>query len=175
MEVEQAERVGDGRARLADPLGDPLLGQAELVDELAIGERLVDRIEVRALDVLDERDLELIAVGELADERGDPLEAGEARRADAALAGDQLVAVEGLRDEDRLEDAVLADARGELLEARVVHVATRLVRVGRDPRERDVDDGRGARGPLRDERREPAARGRIRVAVGVHGHATAPA
>ena len=37
-------------------------------------------------------------------------------RADAALAGDELVAVERLGDEDRLEHAVLADARGELLE-----------------------------------------------------------
>ncbi len=97
VEVQQAERVRDGRAGLADALGDPLLRQAELVDELAVGERLVDRIEVRALDVLDERDLELIAVGQLADERGDPLEAGEARRADAALAGDRAGSRRGSR------------------------------------------------------------------------------
>ena len=36
---------------------------------------LVDRVEVGALDVLDERDLELVAVRELADERRDALEA----------------------------------------------------------------------------------------------------
>ena len=129
-------------ARLADALRDALLGEPELVDQLAVGERLVDRVEVRALDVLDERDLELVAVRELADERGDALEAREAGGAHAALAGDELVAVEGLGDEDRLEHAVLADARRELLERRVVDAAARLVRVRRDARERDLDDRR---------------------------------
>ena len=89
---------------------------AELVDQLAVGVRLLDRVEVRALEVLDERQLELLAIGELADDRRDALQAGQPRGADAALAGDELVAVEGLGDEDRLDDAVLADARGERLE-----------------------------------------------------------
>ena len=93
-----------------------LLGQPELVDQLAVRERLLDRVEVRALDVLDERDLELVAVRELADERGDVVEARQAGGPHAALAGDELVAVERLGDEHRLEHAVLADARGELLE-----------------------------------------------------------
>ena len=60
----------------------------------------------------------------------------EAGRAHASLAGDELVAVERLRDEDRLQHAVLADARRELLEHGVVHPAAGLVRVGRDARER---------------------------------------
>ncbi len=168
VEVEQAQRVGDGRARLADALGDALLGEPELVDELAVGEGLVDRVEVGALDVLDERDLELVAIRELADERRDALEAREPGGAHAALAGDELVAVERLGDEDRLQHAVLADARGELLEAGVVDVAPRLVRVRRDPGERDLDHGRGRLRALRDQRGEPAAeRRRARSALTV--------
>ena len=160
-EVEQAQRVRDRRARPADALRRSCSWvKPELVDELAIGERLLDRVEVRALEVLDERDLELVAVGELADDGRDPLEAGRDRgRADAALAGDELVAVERLGDEDRLEHAVLADARGELVEARLVDASARLVRVRPDPRERDLDGAGLTGGPLRDQRGEAAARG----------------
>ena len=74
-----------------------LLGQPELLDQLAVGVRLVDRVEVGALHVLDERELELLAIRELADERRDPLEADDPRRADAPLAGDELVAVDASR------------------------------------------------------------------------------
>jgi hypothetical protein len=153
MEVKQTKRVRDGRARLADAFGDTFLGQTEFVDQLAIRKRLIDRIEIRSLDVLDERDLELVPVSQLPDERRDPLEAREARGPHAALSGDELIAVEGLGDEHRLQDAVLADARGQLLKAGVVHVPPRLVRVGGDPREGHVNDGRGTSGTLRDQGR----------------------
>ena len=114
-----------------DALGDSLLGEPELLDELPVGEGLVDRVEIGALDVLDERELELVPIGELAHQGGDALEAGEASRADTSLPGDELVAVDGLGHEDGLEDAVLADARAERLEAGVVDAVARLVRVRR--------------------------------------------
>ena len=113
VEVEQAQRVGDRRARPPDPVGDCSWREPELVDELAVGEGGLDRVEVLALEVLDERELELLAVGELADDRRDPVQAGRDRGPEATLAGDELVAVEGLGHEDRLDDAVLGDARRE--------------------------------------------------------------
>ena len=58
---------------------------------------LLDRVEVGALEVLDERELELVPVGELADDGRDPLQPGHLRGAHASLAGDELVALEGLR------------------------------------------------------------------------------
>ena len=106
-QVEKAQRVGDGRASSTDPAGDVVLAEAELVDELPIGLGRLERVEVLALEVLDERELELVTIGELADDRRDPLEAGGLRGTKAALAGDELVAVDGLGDQDRLEDAVL--------------------------------------------------------------------
>ena len=63
-------------------------------------------VEILALEVLDERHLELGLVIELADDRRDPLEAGRRGRAQPPLAGNQPVAVDRLRDEDRLQDAV---------------------------------------------------------------------
>ena len=112
-EVEQAERVRDGRSGPADPRRDLVLAEAELVDELSVGLRRLERIEVLALEVLDEGELELVAVGELADDRRDAFEAGGLRGPEATLAGDELVAVDRLGHEDRLEDAVLGDARGQ--------------------------------------------------------------
>ena len=92
---------------------DLVLAEPELLDELAIGVRRLERIEVFALEVLDEREFELLAIGELADDGRDPVEAGGLGRAQPALTGDELVAVDRLGDQDRLEDAVLDDARGQ--------------------------------------------------------------
>ena len=157
VEVEEAQRVRDGRAGLADALGHLFLGEAELVDQLAVGMGLLDRIEVLALDVLDEGELELVARRELAHDRRHPLEPGQLRCPDAALAGDELVAVERLGDEDRLDDAVVADARREALELRDVEALARLVRVPADARDRDLARGRDRGRALWDERGEAAA------------------
>ena len=57
-QLEQADRVRDRAAILADPLGDLVLGQPELVDQPLERGRLLERPEVGALHVLDERALE---------------------------------------------------------------------------------------------------------------------
>ena len=165
VEVEQPQGVRDRGAGLADTVADLLLRQAELVDELAVGERLLDRVEVGALDVLDERHLELIAVRELPDERRDPLEPGEARCAHAALAGDQLVAVKRLRHEDRLQHAVLADAGRELLRALRRRCGGAAGRGWARSRASGTSThGRVGHGSLRDQRRRARGRGRHRCA-----------
>ena len=174
MKIEQPKRVRHGRPCLADPVGDLLLGEPELIDQLAIRERLVDRVEIRALDVLHQRDLELVTIGELSHDGGDAIEACEASRTHTPLAGDQLVPGDRLRHEDRLEDAMLADARRKLLELTLVDVAAGLERVGLDLRERDLDDrGRGRR-PRGDQRVQAAAE-RRRGAIRLERHAGDPA
>ena len=80
--VEQAHRVGDARTGAADLLGDLLLGQPELAHEAPEGARFLERVEVGPLDVLDEGQLQLLAVGCGAPDDGrDAREAGEARGA----------------------------------------------------------------------------------------------
>ncbi len=157
IEVEETQGVRHGRPRSPDPGRDGLVAVAELVDELSVRQRGLDRVEILSLEVLDERELELLVVGELSDDRGDPVQAGRDGRPESALTGDQLIAVEHLRHEDRLHDAVLGDARRERGERRLVHVVTRLIRVRPDPVGRDLGRRRLARVALRDERREPAA------------------
>ena len=134
IELEQAERVRDRRPGAPDLPGDLVLGQAELLVELPEGVGLLDRVEVFALDVLDERQLELLAIGELADDGRDPLETGQPGRLDTTLAGHDPIAVERLRDEDRLENAVIGDARRQCLEVGVLDVTARLVRIRRGSR-----------------------------------------
>ena len=133
-EVEQAQRVRDRRSGAADAGRDVLLAEPELLDELAVGVGRLERVEVLALEVLDEREFELLAIGELAHDRRDAVETGGLRGPQPALAGDELVAVERLGDEDRLEDAVLGDARRERRESFGVEPLARLVRVRADPR-----------------------------------------
>ena len=52
-QLQQPQHVRDRRAVLADGVGDVFLRQMELVGETPVGERLVDRIEIFALDVFD--------------------------------------------------------------------------------------------------------------------------
>ena len=89
---QQPHVVGDRRAILADGVGDLLLRQVEFVGEPAIGQRFLDRIQILALDVLDQRDGQQPVLGNVADDDRHLEEAGALRRAPAALAGDDLVA-----------------------------------------------------------------------------------
>ena len=91
-EVEQPHPVRDGRLRPADPLRDLAEREPELVDQERAGPRLLDRGELLAGDVLDEREQERVAVVRLAHERRHRRQAGLARGAPAPLAGDQLPA-----------------------------------------------------------------------------------
>ena len=94
-EVEQAQQVRDGDARAADALADLLAGEPELVDEQRAGASLLDRVEVLARHVLDQRELERLAVLVRRDDGRNHFEAGQLSGAPAALAGDQLVGAAG--------------------------------------------------------------------------------
>ena len=76
--------------------------------------RLLDRVEVLADHVLDQRRLQALGLGLVADDRRHLLQAGLLGGAPAALAGDQLVAAVGEgADEQRLDDAAGLDRGGE--------------------------------------------------------------
>jgi len=101
-QIEQAKRVRHGGPGSPDPGRDLVLAEPELIDELPIRRGGLERVEILALEVLHERELELAAVRELSDDCRDALETGRLGRPKTALAGDELVAVDGLGDQDRL-------------------------------------------------------------------------
>ncbi len=98
-----------------------------------VAEGDLDGVEVLALDVLDDRHLQHgLGVG-LADVGRHAAEPGALGRAEAALARDDLEPATAERaDGDRLDDAELADAGGELVERFLVERLARLVRVRPD-------------------------------------------
>ena len=123
---QQPQQVGDVAAALAERLGQPLLGVAEAVHQLPVALRLLERVEVGALHVLDDRQLEHLGVGERAHHRRQRMHAGELRRPPAALAGDDLVVAgdDRVRAQDqRLDHALLADRGREVGEFLLVEVA----------------------------------------------------
>ena len=97
--------------------------------------RLVDRVQILALQVLDERHGERRLIRELAHHHGHGGEPGEPRGAPAAFAGDDLVALRvraGLRrrhdsDDQRLQHALLANGLRELGETFFAQLQPRLV------------------------------------------------
>ena len=113
-----------------------MLGRHALVHQ-----RFIEGREVFPLEVLDDGDLERRVVVDVLDDGPDLAQPGDLRGAPSTLSGDQLVATFDTRpDEDRLEDAVLRDGRGQLQQRLLVERQTRLVRVGVDPVDRDVAD-----------------------------------
>src|SRR5581483_2522560 len=139
---ERAEHVRDVRPALAHPVGELFLGEVVGLHEELVRARRLDRVQVGALQVLDERELESIA-HVLAHDRRDGRLAGGARREDAAVSGDELVAVAIPRYHYRLQDPMTPDGGGELLDPRRIELRARLLGVRHDLLERDLARGRG--------------------------------
>ncbi len=96
--------------------GGLVLGEMKLLDQPVIGVSLLDRVEVLALDVFHERPLEHLVVADGPDHDRDLRKPGPTGGPQAALSGDELEAGVGFADDQRLEDSLLADRGGELLQ-----------------------------------------------------------
>ena len=144
VEGEETDAVGDRRTRFAEALGDGILREVEVAHERSEAEGFVDRVEVGALKVLDEREHGAGSIAGLEDARGDGLLADELEGAEAAFAGDELVAVLHLADDDRLHEPFGADGVSEFLHLGVVEITARLA---------GIRDDRGQRQFLQQETR----------------------
>ena len=94
-QLQQPDVVGDRRSILArPPSAISFLRELVLVGESAVRVRFFDRVQILALDVLDERHLEQrrSSPGDVADDDRHLEQAGALRRAPAPFAGDDLVA-----------------------------------------------------------------------------------
>ena len=103
------------------------------------------------------------------------LQAGQLGRPQPALAGDQFVALGPLPNQERLQDPVLADRLGQLLQGRRLEGAPGLVWIGPDRSDRDLQ-GSGRPGaaarlieviPGRDQRFQPATESTTPVHVAI--------
>ncbi len=141
----------------AEPVGELGVGDAELFEELFVGGGLVERVELDAVDVLEQRVAEHHVVGGVPDDRGEGGESDAARGPEAALAHDELERSGArLADDDRLQEPELADRVLELRQRLFVEAGARLLRVGDDGGERDL--AVLGRGQIRWARRTSPAR-----------------
>ena len=62
VQVKKPHGVGDRGSALADAFGDLILGETEIAMEPFVGAGLFDGIEIFALEVLDQRELEHLAI-----------------------------------------------------------------------------------------------------------------
>ncbi len=125
-QAQQPERVRDGGPVLADPIRQILLAESVLLDQGPVRGGELDRVEILPLDVLDKSDLDRLAIGRIADERGNRLQACRLRGPPPALAENDFIARIPPPDHDGLEYPLLADRCGQLREARLVEALARL-------------------------------------------------
>jgi len=131
-ELEKAKQIGYGCTVLAHPFGDFILSELKLILESLIGEGFLDAIEVPALDVFDECQLEHFSGCGVSQEDRDLRKSGQAGRLPSPLTREDLVLIGrlGAGGQNGLDDALLADGGDEVIQMSVLDDLARLVRVG---------------------------------------------
>ncbi len=126
--------VGDRGSRLADPRRNLLLRQLEVLLQRAVGLGLFHRIEVGALEVFDQGELEKLAVvAHLTHHHGHHGEARALRCTPSPLSGDNRISPFSCRTYDQWLDHPLGSDRGrKLLELGIVELGSRLQAIGVD-------------------------------------------
>src|SRR4051794_2338172 len=109
---------------------------AEIVDQAVIRLGLFDRVEILALDILDERDLESLGIAEFAYDDGHFVEPCTLRCSPASLASHDLIALAMRPHDDRLDQPTRSDRFGEFLESRFTEMTTWLARMRRQRADR---------------------------------------
>ena len=97
-----------------------------MIDQLRVALGLLDWVEVFALQIFHERQLERRSVVHVADDDRHLGQAGHLRGAPTAFAGDEFVTALARPHDQRLHDAVLADRLGQLVQRVVVESVARL-------------------------------------------------
>ncbi len=129
-QIEQASRICDGRFIAAHSLTNPLIGQIKLVDQFTIGSGEFDRVELRALDILNKCQLKFFLLIKTANNDGNRIKSSEFCRPKPSLTSDQLIPIAVFGDNEWLEDAVYADACCQCLKGCLIEDLAWLVRVG---------------------------------------------
>ncbi|MNU90834.1 hypothetical protein D3C71_807120 [compost metagenome] len=125
---DQAQQVGHGHPGLAHSFGHLLLGQLEFLLQTLQGHRFFDRVEVFALDVLDQRNGNGRFIRHIAHHRRNGFLPGLLTGAPAAFTGNDFKAATANRAyHDRLHHALGLDRQCQLFECLRIHITTRLV------------------------------------------------
>ena len=116
LKLQQPDRVRHRRAALANPLGDVLLFHRKIRRESVVRLRLLDWVQILALQVLNQCQFEHVPVGRLPHDDGHRCQSDPLRGAPAPFSGDNLVLFVSKAADQRLDDAVFADGVLQFLE-----------------------------------------------------------
>ena len=111
-QLEQADHVRNQGAGAPDALGQLLLGDTELLQQLLIGGRFLKRVQLHTVDVLQQRVAQHRIVLRLTDDSRDRLQASLLGRAKAALTHDEFIGSRRSADRthhDRLHEPEFPD------------------------------------------------------------------
>jgi hypothetical protein len=139
IEPEETKQIRNRGAILARALGELLLRELEIVAEALKCARLLDGVQILALQVFDQRHFDRQFFRDLADDYGHTWPGGSLGGAPAAFASDELITKADSADDERLDDAARADRLSELLERLFAEARTRLVRARIDEVDIDLD------------------------------------
>jgi len=143
-QIEETERIGDGRAIPANLLRDLFLGERKSPGELTITAGFLDGIEVFALKIFRERQLERLGVGNGFNHGWDRGQGRLLAGAETAFTRDDFKAapaIAGRTHDDGLENALFANGRHQFIQRFLRKTQTWLMGIGHDLRNRDLTDG----------------------------------
>ena len=138
-EREQANGVGDVRSRVAEPFGHGLLRHAEILEQFLERPGQLERSQILAMDVLDQRFTERLGVVAMTDDRRDRGQPRQPGRSNPPLPGHQLVAPVPGPNDHRLEHADLTDGASQRSQRFLGEIPARLSRVRGDGTHGDLE------------------------------------
>ncbi len=109
-------------ARFSDELGHRILAVPVTADQLLVAFSLLDRVQVFALNILDQRNFGRHRFVEVADDRRDLVQLRLLRGPPTPFAGDNLEAIVNGAHQNRLQYAALDDRCGQLRNSSIVEI-----------------------------------------------------
>src|SRR6476646_10826757 len=134
---QHSKQICDSRSILPHRLGNLLLRQPKFFNQLAIPARLFDRVQVRPLQIFDERKDEHRAIVEVAHNRGDFRPAEVRGGSTASLTGDELESVALAANGYRLKQSARLERGLELGQLCGIELTPWLIRILTYATERD--------------------------------------
>src|SRR5262249_47741349 len=132
--------ICDRRPVPSHSLSQLFLGIAKFIDEVSICSSLFNRVEIFALKVLDQRQLQNARIRHLFYYCGDFMESGELGCPPSTLTGDELKAIAAAPDDDGLNYAVSLERGSQLLKFFLSKNLAGLNFVGVDLLDADLDE-----------------------------------
>lgn len=130
--TQKTELIGHGGLTLSHPQGGLLLGETPQLHEAREALRLLNEVQVPALEIFHQSRNSGLTLVHAHKQTWDLLQTGNFRRPQPPLSGNELITGPNPAHGQRLQNAVLEDAGGQLLEAGLLEDLPGLGWVGPD-------------------------------------------